>query len=158
MDKSTELLLTMVQEHWEEMRHAENQRSTITNLLIAIAALGTGSVTIIGLSAYTLFLGALLMLLGIYGCMMTAKLYERHQFDQKRLDYWYNQLDKLNPEAQFLALKESADDDHKKNFAGILPKELRFVTKIHTHQLWFFLHTGIALIGLGILVATFFVL
>lgn len=158
MSKDTELLMMIAQEHWEEMRHAENQRATITNLLIAIAALGTGFVTITGLSAYTLFFGALLMLLGIYGSVMTAKLYERHQFDQKRLDYWYKRLDELNPEAQFLALRELADSEHHQKFVGILPKPLRFVTKIHTHQLWLSLHVGIALIGLGILVVTLFVL
>lgn len=158
MGKDSELLMMIVKEHWEEMRHAEDQRATITNLLIAIVALGSGFVTIVGLSAYTLFLGALLVVLGVYGCIMTAKLYERHQFDQKRVDYWYKQLDRLNPEAQFLALKELADREHYQEFAGILPKPLRFVTKIHTHQLWLSLHASIALIGLGVFVATLFVL
>jgi len=142
MTDDTEVLLAFVHEHWEEMRHAENQRSTITNIIIVIASLIIGLISQVGLAKGSIVLTLLLAVLGIYGVLITAKLYERHQFSQKRLDYWYTRIDELHPNAQFLSLRQKADDAHAKEF----PKLVKF----RVHRLWIALHSAIALLGIGL--------
>jgi len=127
MADNTDVLLKFCEEHWTEMRHIEDQRATITNIVIIITSAAIGFVVPQEPSWGLLSLPLLLILLGIYGAITTAKLYERHQFAQKRLDYWYKRIDELNPEAKFIELKEAADARHKSEY----PKMSNF----HLHGL-----------------------
>ena len=131
MADDTEVLLAFVHEHWEEMRHAENQRSTITNMIMVITSLIVGLISQVGLAKGSIVLAILLTVLGIYGALVTAKLYERHQFDQRRLDFWYTRIDELHPNAQFLSLRQKADDTHAKEFPRLV--------KLRVHRLWIIL-------------------
>jgi hypothetical protein len=140
MANDTDVLLSFVHEHWEEMRHAEQQRSTFTNIVFLVASLLTGFIAQVGLKADSLILTVSLALVGLYGALTTAKLYERHQFDQRRLDLWYTRIDEMHPDAQFLQLRKRADTIHLKEFPRL--------ARIRIHHLWIAFHLGIAAGGM----------
>jgi hypothetical protein len=127
MANDTDVLLKLCEEHWTEMRHIEDQRATITNIVIIITSAVVGSIAPQTPSWALLSLPMLLIILGIYAAVTTAKLYERHQFAQTRLDYWYKRIDELNPNAEFLQLRNKADVSHKSKYPRI--------SKFHLHRL-----------------------
>jgi hypothetical protein len=111
--KATDVLMGFIHEHWEEMRHIENQRATMANLILTLAAALIGLIANFKISQNTLLLSLALVFLGIYGWIATAKLYERHQFDQNRLYKWYKQIDRLNPKAKYAIPQNSLFDSLK---------------------------------------------
>jgi hypothetical protein len=139
MREDTEVLLFFCGQYWEEIRHTEKQRETLTNLIILIAAAVIGLVGQKGLSRDFILLALLLVVLGLYGVAMTLKLYERYRFLQTRLYYWYDHIDSLHPDAKFLSLKTEADEEHKKQFPRLL--------KLRVHYLWLALHLLISVSG-----------
>jgi hypothetical protein len=135
----TDVLLNFCNQYWDEIRHTENQRATLTNLVILIASAIIGFGVQKGLSKPFLVLAILLILLGVYGAAMTLKLYERYNFLQTRLEHFYRQIDALHPNAQFQTLRNDAASEHK----GAFPK----LSSVRVHQLWLFLHLAISLVG-----------
>jgi hypothetical protein len=142
-NSDTSLLLTFIQEHWEEMRHVENQRLAIANLILILAAGTIAFIAQKGFGQPSLVLSMLLIFLGAYGGIATLKLYERYHHSQNRLDHWYKKIDALNPGAQFLHLREEADKAHAKKFA--------FWNTIRVHWLWLAFHSAIGVLGLCLL-------
>ena len=142
MADGTDVLLQFCREHWEEMRHIENQRATITNLIIVITSVIVGFAVQQKPTIELLPVTILLIILGLYGAFITGKLYERHQFAQNRLNYWYARIDELHPDAQFLQLRDIADAEHKSKY----PRLVNF----RLHRLWIALHIAIALLGIGV--------
>jgi len=122
------------------MRHIENQRATITNIVILIVSAILGFIVEKKFSPDLFPLSLLLVILGVYGAITTAKLYERHQFAQARLDHWYKHIDKLHPDAQILHLRDISDAEHRKQYPRI--------AKLRLHRLWIILHVAIALLGI----------
>ena len=148
MTDDTEVLLAFVHENWEEMRHVENQRSTLTNIIVIIASLVVGLISQVGLNQGSILLTILLTILGTYGAVVTAKLYERHQFSQKRLDFWYPRIDELHSDSQLLSLRQMADDAHSQEFQRL--------AKMRVHHWWIALHSAIALLGLALTIYVLF--
>lgn len=120
------------------MRHIENQRATVSNLIIIVASAITGFIVqkslIIDIFALTVFL----VVLGIFGAIWSLKLYERHQFCQTRLNHIYKRIDKLT-NIRIQELREISDTEHRKKF--------RKMAKLRLHYLWRGLHIWILLIG-----------
>lgn len=141
MADDVDILIKFCEEHWEEMRHIEDQRATITNIVIVVTSVVIGFLTQQTPTLGLLPVSVLLIMLGIYGTITTAKLYERHQFAQGRLDRWYKRIDELKPNAQFLLLRDVSDTEHKKKFP---------MSKFRLHHLWIALHVAILLLGIGI--------
>ncbi|MBC8235498.1 hypothetical protein H8E77_38615 [bacterium] len=144
MANDTDVLLKFCEQYWEEMRHIENQRATITNIIIVITSAIIGFIAQKGISSNLLPLTTLLIILGIYGALTVTKLYERHQFGQVRLNHWYKRIDELNPNAQFLQLRSVADAEHKTQH----PRTER----LKLHYFWLALHITITLLGIVITV------
>ena len=139
MPDDTDVLLFFCDEYWEEIRHTENQRATLTNLIILIASAVLGLFVQWGLSRGFIPLAVLLILLGLYGAAITLKLYERYNFLQSRLYLFYDKIDGLHPNAEFLRLRADADARHKGHF----PK----LSKMRVHQLWLTIHVAISVAG-----------
>lgn len=141
----SQVLLSLCDQYWEEIRHTENQRATLTNLVILVSSATLGFLVDRGPSAATYPLGGLLILLGGYGGAMTLKLYERFRFIQSRLDHLYRQLDELNPDARFLEWRANADNEHRLAF----PRW----SNVRVHHLWLALHLAIALAGIIVILS-----
>jgi hypothetical protein len=144
MNEDTEVLLFFCGQYWEEIRHTEKQRATLTNLIILIASVVLGLIGQKGLSRDFIAGAILLVILGLYGAITTLKFYERYRFLQARLYRWYDHIDESHPQAQFLKLRAEADVEHEKGFPRLV--------KLHVHQLWLTLHAAIALSGLVLLI------
>jgi hypothetical protein len=140
MADDREVLLNFCNQYWDEIRHVENQRATLTNLIILIASAIVGLMVQKGLSKGFLPLAILLILLGIYGAAITLKLYERYNFLQTRLEHFYRHIDELYPNAKFLHLRRVAEDEHKAQFPRL--------SKLKVHRLWLALHIAISLSGM----------
>lgn len=144
MNEDTEVLLFFCGQYWEEIRHTEKQRATLTNLIILIASVVLGLIGQKGLSRDFIAGAILLIILGLYGAITTQKFYERYRFLQARLYGWYDHIDKSHPDAQFLKLRDEADVRHKKEFPRL--------EQLHVHHLWLTLHIAIAISGIVLLV------
>ena len=85
-----------------------------------------------------------IVILGVYGLIFSAKLYERWDFHIVRARYWHNRIIELHPDIQLLELKRKADNEHKLNF----PK----LNKFHLFRLWLGLHIVIILMGISCII------
>lgn len=141
MADDTDVLLKLCEEQWTQGRHSESQRATVTNIVFTISAVIIGFLVQKGFSLTSLPLAILLILLGIYGAVTSAKLYERWQFHMRRARYWRRRIDELHPDAQIEQLKAEADAEHKLKYSNL--------ERIQLYQLWLALHILIALIGLA---------
>ena len=172
-----DVLWKMYQEHCNEGRHHETQRSTVTNLVIVVAAGVIGLITYDkGITWADLPLTCFLILLGLFGAVFTLKHYERFAMHMARARSYRDALDELLPKvdallartsnaiakygdesAMFLkALKRDADAKHEIDFPKMANRKvtqfwLKFILKRRLHQLWLTLHLFIA--GLGIVLS-----
>ncbi len=141
MSDTTEFLMRMAEENWTQARQSEDQRATLTNLIVVIASIDQGVLTQTGFNKSSLPLTILLIILGIYGAIASAKLYERHQHHVNRAKPLRRQLDKLCPDAQVSNLQKAADDA----FAAEHPI---LTNKIRLNHVWLGLHILIAILGI----------
>jgi hypothetical protein len=74
MADTTDILMSMIEENWNQVRHSEDQRATITNLIIIVVSVIHGVLTQTGFTRKALPLTLLLIILGLYGIVVTAKL------------------------------------------------------------------------------------
>ncbi|HEX6480312.1 MAG TPA: hypothetical protein VF043_15850 [Ktedonobacteraceae bacterium] len=101
MSDTTEFLMRMAEENWAQARHTEDQRATLANLIVVIASIDQGVLTQIGFIKSALPLTILLIILGIYGALASAKLYKRHQHHINRARPLRKRLDELCPAVAF---------------------------------------------------------
>ncbi len=141
MAETTDILVSMIEENWNHVRHSEDQRATITNLIVIVVSVIQGVLTQTGFTKNALPLTILLVLLGFYGMVTTAKLHERSRFHIKRARKFRDRLDTLCPDAQINLLQQVADEEHQRQHP-ILAKKVRL------SRLWLALHIFIALLGI----------
>jgi uncharacterized protein YacL len=146
MDKESALLDILwknCQEHWQQGRHHELQRSSVANVLIAISGAVIGLVTFdksidISDAPLTIFL----IVIAVFGVVFSAKHYERFSFHIRRAKGYREKINNFFPDANLSEIRVIADEKHSEKH----PK----LKKIHLHYLWFGLYVLIALMG-GIL-------
>jgi hypothetical protein len=140
MTDVNDVLLRLYEEQRRQARQSEDQRATISNIVLVVASAILGFASQNGLGLTTLPLAALLIVIGLYGVVASEKLYERFTFHANRSRYLRKQIDKLNPKAGCLKLFSEADKAHGKEYPGLL--------KIRLHYIWLSLHIAIALAGI----------
>jgi uncharacterized membrane protein YidH (DUF202 family) len=140
MPDKVEVLLDLYNEHCDWERHHENQRSSVTSILIAVAAGILGVVTFDGhINIIDVPLTSFLIILGCFGALFSAKQYNRFTQHQERANKIREALDTFMPDAKILKLRNDADEKSKK-------KNL-IISKMRLHHFWNTLHILIALIG-----------
>jgi hypothetical protein len=140
MANDTDILLQLSADEWAQARQSEDQRATMMNILLLITSAIIGLISQRGLVLEALPLTILLILLGIYGAVISEKLYETFWFHVTRASFYRGRLDKLKSTAQILKLNQLADTKHTSEFPRM--------QKIRLHSLWLMLHLSIALAGL----------
>jgi hypothetical protein len=149
-----DMLWRLYQEHYTHIRHYESQRSTVTNLLIIIAA---------ALLAFTTYdkaitradtpLACMLFLIGLFGAAFSIKYHERASLHYQRILKYREKLDKLFDPPFIIALKEEADQQLKAIYPRLNGGRFSWVK---VHKLWIVFHLLISLFGLALIVwATF---
>jgi hypothetical protein len=135
-----DVLLKLYEEQWTQVRHLENQRATVTNLIVVIASAILGFIVQQGLSVEIIPVSLLLIVLGIYGALTSEKYYERIQLCIKRSTVFRDQVDKTYPKMNLAQIMKEFNVQHKERFPRL--------SKISLRSLWFSLHLAIALGGL----------
>lgn len=140
MADDTDVLLKMFDENWTQARHLENQRATITNLVVIIASAILGFIVQKGLSIEILPITILLIVLGVYGAVTSEKFHERIQLSINRALVFRNRIDELHPDSKLVQLNNEFETQHKKRFPRL--------SKIRLHYFWVYMHLAFSLGGL----------
>jgi hypothetical protein len=99
-----ELLWRFYQEHCVWERHQESQRSTATNLVLVVAAAILSIITISkSIDMTDLPLTIFLVVLGVFGAILSMKHYERFARHQTLAGAYRVALDKKYQKPKFLA-------------------------------------------------------
>jgi len=144
MADDVDVLLKFCEEQWAQCRQSEAQRATVTNFVITIAAAALAVMAHKGLGLSCLPLAVFLTILGLYGTLTSAKLYERWRFNRNRARGWYRRIDELRPEAHLMELRGASDAKHGD-----------WLRRVRLNWLWVALHALITVVGLVCVVWTF---
>ena len=130
-----------MEQTWEEMRHIENLRERVTILVITIASAIVGFIIQQKFAIETKPFLWFVIVLGVFGLLMTLKLFQIHQMSQRRLDKWYLYYESFcGDDPQILKLRKLADKENKKDFF--------YVAKIRHNYFWSAMHIFIVAAGL----------
>lgn len=146
MKEKTELLWRFYQEHCAWERHHETQRSSATNLVLVVAAAVLSLVTInksIDLSDLPLTI--FLIVLGLFGSILSLKHYERFKRHQTLAETYRKALDEDIPEAQILSLRSKAENRHTDDYRATY---CSWIHRWRLHWLWIGLHLAVAVTGI----------
>ena len=150
MDKNDvkDALLTYLQEQYSQLRHYETQRSTVSNLLVIIAAAILAFVTFDkALTHADLPLTILLLVIGVFGAAFCLKYYERCTKYYHRIQTCRYRLDQHLFETTRLleTVRTEADQEHAKEHPAFHGGKLSWVK---VYRLWIIFHLFVALLGL----------
>lgn len=138
--KEAEILTMLISEQWSQARQSEEQRATITNIVIGLFTLAQGFIVQQSFSWGAALIAVVIILLGIYGYVACSKLYERFRLATNRVGEMMKDLDQIYPNARIRELQKQADVEHFERFSRL--KDIRL------HLIWTVLHLSIAAFGL----------
>ena len=141
MGEQTKILLHIAEENWAKTKQHEDQRATITGLIVVIASAIQGGLTQTGFTKNALPLTITLIVLGLFGILAGAKLYERAKLHSDRANRLRKRVDELHPTLHMQTLLDSSDEEHRLRY-GIL------ATKVRLHIVWLTLDGMIVLLGI----------
>lgn len=141
MADAADILLNLLQEEHAQARQSEDQRATITNLIIVIAGALQGFIVDKNFSQESFMLATFLCLLGILGVISTAKLYERYSLHMARVEGYEKKIETLCADAQIRIVLKESSGQHKQKFSSRL-------VKLRVNQVWNGLHVFIILLGI----------
>ena len=136
-----EYLWRMVNEHMTQARQQETLRSSMTTFLITLSGAIVAFIMFDKkLSFVDLPPAILVLLLGLFGILFSAKHYERFNFHIARVRAYRDALEKSFSEIHWKQLRVGADEYHAARFPRLL--------NWRQHWLWLILHGVNASIGL----------
>ena len=145
IENQQDILLNIYKEHLTQARHQENQRSTMTNLILIIC---TGAIGIItfdnSINFYDLPLVLFIIFSGIYGSIFSAKYYERFKLHYERSREVRIKLISLFNELELSEMQRKADEKTQQNFPLIF--------NLRLYWLWISLFLLVSSLGLFILI------
>lgn len=149
MEKNTaDVLMHAIDRQWAQAKQAEDQRATMTNLIIIVAIGLEGLIVQRGFDRASQVLSVVLLLLGVYGAIASAKFYERFRLSMHRASKFVGRLDEIEKEALIGELDKSAEDEHKLKHS--------LLVRFRLHHIWLILHLSISLFGLINIIVSIF--
>lgn len=146
-ENEKDFLKFYMEQTWEEMRHIENMRERVTILVVTVASAIVGFIIQQKFAIETKPFVWFVIILGVFGLLMTLKLFQIHQMSQKRLDKWYVYLESFcGNDPQILKLRREADKENKRDFF--------YIVKIPHNYFWSAIHLFI--VGAGIFLFTMY--
>ena len=139
MADSSDVLLELWKDQRDQMRQLENQRATLTNIVILVVAAGLGFTTQRGLGPSMLAITLPMTLLGSYGALACMKYRERQALHDAQALSLRKRLSDLHPS---LAIDSEWADTYRRQQARF-PRLFR----LRLYALWVALHLGIAAVG-----------
>jgi len=140
MADASDILTHWISKQWSQAQQSENQRATITNYTITIVALLQSYIVQRQFDRPSLAIALLISVVGGFGTIACAKLYERFRLHTNRVGEMLKKLDAMYPDAQIRALQKTADAEHRARFPRL--------EKLHVNSLWIGLQVGITILGL----------
>lgn len=140
-ENEKDFLTFYMEQTWTEMRHMENLRERITILVVTVASAIVGFVIQQKYALETKPFVWFIVALGVFGLLMTLKVFQIHQMAQKRLDKWYLYYESFcgdNP--QILKLRNLADKENRKDFF--------YIAKLPHNYFWSAIHIFIVVAGI----------
>ncbi|WP_431919947.1 hypothetical protein [Micromonospora wenchangensis] len=139
MADEVDVLVQQWLSRWEQIRHSENQRATMTNMILVLAAAGIGLIAQKGLEANLLLASGAVLLLGAFGALASLKYYERFRLHIQEAGEIRKLIDDRFPGLNLGLLADETWTEHKVAFPRLI--------KMPLYGLWVALHIGIALTG-----------
>jgi len=139
MNEPAETVRAYWNEHRQQLRQSEAQRSVLTNFLLVVTAGLSGLVVQQKLTGGTLPLALLILGIGLYGALSAAKYHER-------ADYHLSQARALTRTLKDLGAL--ADDPHLAAARDAHYKAYPWLHRLRLHWLWTGLHLAVAAYGL----------
>ena len=128
-------------EHCTHVRHHESQRSTVAASILAIASAIIGLVTFDKkIESSDLPLTMLLVILGCFGALFSAKQYERASLHTERARHFRDAIDATLEGKPLKTLKRDADAAHAAKFPRL--------ERLRLNKFWAALYLVLAAIGL----------
>lgn len=147
MDDKRQILWGMYQEHCTQGRHHESQRSTVTSILLSVSAGGLALVSLDKqVTTGDIPIGLLLIGIGIFGAVFSAKLYERFRMHMKRARQYRDALEATIPDSDLKKLKRKADARHRED---------ETLSNLPLNRLWICINLLVAILGVVVLVLAF---
>lgn len=144
-----EALWKLYLEHCTHVRHHETQRSMVAASILAIATALLGLVTFDKAVRITdLPLTILLVFLGLFGALFSAKQYERASMHTERARHYRDAVDATLDGCPLKRLKQEADAEHRKNFKRL--------EKLRLNKFWVTLYILLAAIGCALSIVSIF--
>ena len=135
-----DVILKTYEENLAQIRQSEDQRATIANIIVIIASVILGYISQQNIARQIFPLALLLMILGVYGILVTRKLYQVFLFHYEKTKWCYEKLDEIYPELALLHTEKQIDKKIKKRFF--------LISRFRLHHLWILLYMGILITGL----------
>ncbi|MEO1208961.1 MAG: hypothetical protein AAFX78_05390 [Cyanobacteria bacterium J06638_20] len=153
--QNSEIILALLLEHMNELRHVEEHRQWIVNLIVVVAsgaaAIGSG----IGFGIASVPISLLVIVLGLFGIFATLKLYERQLWCQNRIKLLVVKLDQFQEGLELKRLYEIHELQHTRRYKKHSWDEslrIRF-SSIRMHMLWVIFNFFVCFLGLAMFVA-----
>lgn len=140
MATDTDILWGMYLEHCAEERHHEEQRATMTGVVLALAGAIVGLLAIKDLSPNSWPLSVFLVMLGLFGAMLSAKHYEKSRFHARASGHYRNQVEKRKPRTELRNIRFMAAAKHQDEKAPL--------RQIRLHVLWTGIHVSVVILGI----------
>jgi hypothetical protein len=156
-DHSKDVLLSLLQNYYSRLEHYETQWSTVSNLLVIVAAAILAFVTFDQkLTLADLPLTLLLSFMGIFGAGFCAKIHERSARIYVRVQGLRKALDETLFNSPVIEkIRDEADQRHAKTFPRF--QDSGSLSWVKVHGLWITFHVFIALLGFILTALIYFV-
>jgi hypothetical protein len=143
ISESQEAVLAHWSEHRAQLRQSEAQRAVLTNVVLAITAGLSGFIVARDFAPATVALAFLIMVMGLFGAVSTAKHHERaayHLAQARALTTTLRGMGGL------------ADESNLEEFRQAHNRLYPWLHRIQLHALWTGLHLVVALYGFVIFI------
>ncbi len=142
MADKTDVLLKFCDYNWAQVKQAEDQRVSFSNMILLISSAVIGLIAQKGFSKSMVLLSILLMLLGVFGILVSRKYQERIRYHLFVFNGLRAKIDGLHEDVGLEKLRVETKEIH----SSIYP----LTSKIRPGYLWVSLHSTIATAGLVI--------
>lgn len=139
MADKADVILNEVDRQWSQARQSEDQRATLSNLILLIAVAAQGFIVEKDFPKRALVVAVALVLLGAFGTVAVAKYYERFRMSMSRVGRLRERLDRNIPDLGLDELERKADEKHRKRYPQL--------SSVRLHYLWRLLMLSIAILG-----------
>jgi hypothetical protein len=151
----TDVLLQLFAEERAQARQSEDQRATLTNIILIVVGASLAFVSQRGLDQPALIVSIPIIAIGIFGALTNGKYFERWLRHWRRAYAYEAQLFELHPEIQAKRGRYSSCGQSNKKDAYESEVDARFprLSRMKLWRMWINFHWGVALLGIVLTLA-----